>query len=88
MKKVLLIAAALLFSSVASFADDRFYTEASELTLTGKVFQNTPNPYQRMDFTKYGSWTDKDVDLLEMSTFWRCLRESSFHSRPIPQRFT
>ncbi len=68
MKKVLLIAAALLFSSVASFADDRFYTEASELTLTGKVFQNTPNPYQRMDFTKYGSWTDKDVDLLEMSS--------------------
>ena len=42
------------------------FTEASDLTIVGKVFPDTPNPYERMDFTKYGGWTEKDRNLLEM----------------------
>lgn len=42
------------------------FTEATDLTIVGKVFPDTPNPYERMDFTKYGGWTEKDKNLLEM----------------------
>jgi len=60
---------ATLFLGVALFAQSNFYfTEASDLTLVGKVFPDTPNPYERMDFTKYGGWDPKDIDLLEMSS--------------------
>ena len=45
---------------------DYSFTEASDLTIFGKVFQDTPNPYQRMDFTRFGGWTEKDINLLEM----------------------
>ena len=45
---------------------DYSFTEASDLTIFGKVFQDTPNPYQRMDFTRFGGWTEKDISLLEM----------------------
>ena len=48
-------------------ADEYAFTEATELTLTGKVFQDTPMPYQRMDFDRFGGWTAKDRHLLEMS---------------------
>ncbi|MBO4340186.1 MAG: SGNH/GDSL hydrolase family protein [Bacteroidales bacterium] len=44
------------------------FTDATDLTIVGKVFQDTPNPYQRMDFTRFGGWTEKDVNLLEMSS--------------------
>ncbi len=70
MKKTLIfIALALLTISVAAQEKKGLtFTEASELTLLGKVFPNTPDPYKRMDFTKYGGWTDKDIRLLNMST--------------------
>ena len=63
----------LLILLVPSFAQNKFasadfvWTEASELTLTGKVFQDTPLPYQRMDFDRFGGWTEKDIARLEMS---------------------
>ena len=44
------------------------FTEASSLTLAGKVFPDTPNPYERMDFGRFGGWTHKDSTLLEMSS--------------------
>ena len=44
------------------------FTEASTLTLLGKVFPDTPKPYERMDFKRFGGWTSKDIDLLEMSS--------------------
>lgn len=43
------------------------WTEASKLNITGKVFQDTPNPYERMDFERFGGWTDKDIARLKMS---------------------
>ncbi len=33
------------------------YKEASDLTLVGKLFPDTPNPYHRVDIEKYGGWT-------------------------------
>lgn len=44
------------------------FTEASTLTLLGKVFPDTPNPYERMDFKRFGGWDKKDINLLEMSS--------------------
>lgn len=44
------------------------YTEASSLTILGKVFPDTSNPYERMDFNLYDGWDKKDKDLLEMPT--------------------
>lgn len=66
----LIIAIIGLAVSLAAFGQDYEYsfTEAADLTIVGKVFPNTPNPYQRMDFTRYGGWTEKDINLLEMSS--------------------
>lgn len=33
------------------------YTEASSLTLTGKLFPDTPNPYHRVDVTRFHGFT-------------------------------
>lgn len=61
----LLIGIALAYAAFAQ-NEEYVFTEASDLTIVGKVFPDTPNPYQRMDFTKYEGWDAKDIDLLEM----------------------
>jgi hypothetical protein len=55
---------------IAAYSQEYEYsfTEAADLTMVGKVFPDTPNPYQRMDFTRFGGWTEKDINLLEMSS--------------------
>ena len=67
MRKILLFIVGLALS-LSLFAQGVNYqfTEASDLTITGKVF-DTPNPYQRMDFERFGGWVEKDINLLEMS---------------------
>ena len=52
--KQFILAVAALIAAVPAFAQDFVYTEATELTISGKVFPDTPEPYQRMDFEKYG----------------------------------
>lgn len=48
----------LALVSVAGAQDDGFrYTEASDLTLVGKLFPDTPNPYHRVDTMKYKGFT-------------------------------
>ena len=48
----------LALFSAAQAQDDGFrYTEASELTLVGKLFPDTPNPYHRVDTAKYKGFT-------------------------------
>ncbi len=66
----LLTTITLVLATLALFAQAprMKYTEATDLTIVGKVFPNTPNPYERMDFTKYGGWAEKDIHLLRMST--------------------
>lgn len=66
MRKLFLLIA-ILAASLTAFGQDEYdFVEASDLTLLGKVFPDTPNPYQRMDFTRFGGWTEKDINLLEM----------------------
>ena len=36
------------------------FTEASDLTLAGKLFPNTPNPYHRVDTVKYKGFTKSE----------------------------
>lgn len=42
------------------------YKEASELTLIGKMFKDTPNPYERIDFSKYEGFNERELQLLRM----------------------
>ena len=70
MKKLffIIIAAACLFAgSISAFAVEYEYKDALELTLCGKAF-DTPNPYERMDFERFGGWEQKDINLLKQST--------------------
>ena len=53
MIKKLLILSLTTLLGIAAFAQgyDYSFTEAADLTIVGKVFPDTPKPYQRMDFT-------------------------------------
>ena len=66
MKRILIILAALMAVLPAGAQGFKFI-EATDLTIVGKVFPNTPDPYKRMDYTKYGGWVEKDINLLNMS---------------------
>lgn len=61
MKKIVtaIILAAFLALSPA-FAQDLRYTEASDLTLVGKLFPDTPNPYHRVDTVKYKGFSKSE----------------------------
>ena len=69
MKKTIFIFLFTVIAAASALAQtDYVFTEASDLTLFGKVFPDTPKPYERMDFERFGDWTPKDVNLLEMSS--------------------
>lgn len=53
--KKTLIFAILVFSTVLVRAEDKrfVFTEASDLTLVGKLIQDTPNPYHRVDTCRF-----------------------------------
>lgn len=67
MKRVLLIFACLLIAGAAS-GQDRVWTEASDLTLIGKMFPDTPNPYHRIDTVKYKGFTKHENAQVRMSS--------------------
>ena len=67
MKRILIILAALMAVLPAGAQEFKF-VEATDLTIVGKVFPNTPDPYKRMDYSKYGGWVAKDTGLLNMSS--------------------
>ena len=49
--------------------DHRFdWTEASDLTLCGKLMTDTPNPYHRVDTVKYKGFTTKENFQVRMSS--------------------
>ena len=59
MKKILFLLLAVLLSGGAllSAQGRHHYTEASALTLTGKLFPDTPNPYHRVDTVVHKGFT-------------------------------
>lgn len=66
---MLLLLALPAFRNDAARAQQRFdYIEATDLTIVGKVFPDTPDPYKRMDYSKYGGWTAEDTRLLDQSS--------------------
>lgn len=64
MKRLLIVAGAVLCSIVAFGQTPKnvkyVFTEASELNLIGKIHEDTPNPYHRVDTVKYKGFTKKE----------------------------
>lgn len=64
MRRLLITActAAIFFGAYAQTPKDVKYTftEASDLTLIGKIFPDTPNPYHRIDTVRYKGFTKSE----------------------------
>lgn len=68
-RKSLLAIAALLTAGLPAGAQDGFtYTEASDLTLVNRLFDNTPNPYVRLDTVRFKGFTPSENGQVRMST--------------------
>ena len=59
MKKVLLFLILLAISAINTVAktDNIQWVEASSLNIIGKIFNDTPNPYHRVDTCKFKGWS-------------------------------
>jgi hypothetical protein len=59
---IVLLSLLVSFSAISQTPKDvkYFYTEASELNLIGKIHDDTPNPYHRVDTVKYKGFTKKE----------------------------
>ena len=67
MKRIILAIAILAFALPAS-GQDRQWTEASSLTLIGKLFPDTPNPYHRIDTVRFKGFTPKENAQVRMTS--------------------
>ena len=57
--KRFLAAFALVFTMMTGLsAQEMVYKDATELTLTGKLFNDTPNPYHRVDTVRFKGFTE------------------------------
>lgn len=74
MKELLLVVWLLTLSGgLASAQPQRFeFTEARELTLVGKLFPDTPNPYHRADTGRFQGFTPREKTLVMMSSGLAC----------------
>lgn len=72
MKKYILLAAAVLAAVSLSAKTPKgvkyVFTEASELNIIGKLFDNTPNPYHRVDTVKFKGFTEGENFQLRCSS--------------------
>lgn len=58
---------------IASGQSPRYhFTEASGLTLIGKIFGDTPNPYHRVDTSRFNNLTLRENTLVRMSSGIAC----------------
>ena len=59
--KRFLAAFALVFAMMSGLsAQEMVYKDATELTLTGKLFNDTPNPYHRVDTVRFKGFTESE----------------------------
>lgn len=58
----------LIISAQDAAGQGFVYTEASDLTLTGKLHTDTPNPYHRVDTVKYKGFTSVENGQVRMSS--------------------
>ena len=69
MKKILTtILLTSLLAAPQCFCADYDFTEASTLTMVGKLFPDTPNPYHRVDTVKYKGFTPGENFQLRVSS--------------------
>ena len=75
MKRIDVIAAAIsaLFFTMAAGAQTPKnvkyeFTEASDLALVGKLFPDTPNPYNRVDTVRFKGFTKTENSQVRMSS--------------------
>ena len=72
MKKYIFVFAAVLCSLVA-FAQEESsveykYVDATKLTVVGKVFNDTPQPFHRLDTEKFKGFNEKEATLMTYSS--------------------
>ena len=70
MKRILIFAALLMYFSAAAqnSKDSGFtFTEASSLNLIGKILEDTPNPYHRVDTCRYKGFTRSENEQVRCS---------------------
>lgn len=85
MKRIFSLCVAALLALPGLYAQDYHYIEASELTLTGKVFPDTPNPYHRLDTTRFHGFNKEELKLvLESSGIAVAFRTDSPSIRVLP----
>ena len=60
MKKIVVTFAVCFLSIVTLSAQGPVYTDATQLTLAGKLFYDTPNPYHRVDTVRFKGFTDSE----------------------------
>ncbi|MBQ9462734.1 MAG: SGNH/GDSL hydrolase family protein [Bacteroidales bacterium] len=65
------LALTLIMAASASAKDFKF-TEASTLTLTGKLFPDTPNPYHRIDTVRFKGFTKGENQLVRQASGIAC----------------
>ncbi len=68
MKRAFFVTLLLVICSMAFAQEERTWTEASDLTLIGKMFPDTPNPYHRIDTVKYKGFTKSENAQVRMSS--------------------
>lgn len=71
MKKCLFLHICLLFIFAlpqSAGARELQYVDATSLTLVGKLFPDTPNPYHRLDTDVYGGFTDSEFRQVHQSS--------------------
>ena len=62
------VAVICLLIAAAAFGQGKVWTEASDLTIIGKMFPDTPNPYHRIDTVKYKGFTTGENAQVRMSS--------------------
>jgi len=72
MKKISFIGIAVLLSISYATAQNYKFTEASDLTLTGKIFPDTPNPYHRIDTVRFKGFSKRENYLVRNSSGIAC----------------
>ncbi len=62
----------LLLGSISLNAQNLKFKEATDLTMLGRIFENNPNPYHRIDTVKYKGFTKSENQQVRMTAGMSC----------------
>lgn len=87
-RTVLALIMALVVISAFAQTPKYVYTEASELTMFGKLMPGmTSNPYHRVDTTRYTGFTRREAQLVTMSSGMGCVFKTNSKSISISVKY-